>query len=132
MESYGYDSRFEFSPERIDSSPIFLAFQNVCRDWKLDDSEATTLLGLETQIEYRFIRSGITGLGISKLDKLERIRMIFNIQVGLYEKFENNGEKQKNWLRAERKELGGKSPLEYMLQGGIAHLFTVESLSRFH
>ncbi len=127
LEKYEYRG-YEGRENILEPSTAILAFGQICEGWGLDDEDAATLLGLENSNGYKLIKSRIDLYRDYRLDISERVKTVFNITLNLYRKFgeDKNG---KNWLRIKMGDLGGKSPLEYMLNGSMRDLFIVESLS---
>ncbi len=104
------------------SAPAFRAFVDAVGFLHLDVSEALKLLGdLPSTTYCRYVSRGAPKLG---RDLLERISLVLGIIKGLRLVFVDD-EAGRCWLRGANTDppFGGKSPLDYALQGSIAHLY---------
>ena len=108
------------------SAPAFRAFLDTATFLEVSVPEALRLLGdMASTTYYRYVGDGAPTLD---RDVLERISLILGITRGLrlilvYD------EAGRRWLRGANADapFDGRSPLQHMLQGSIAHLYAVRS-----
>ncbi len=114
---------------RSHKEPTGLAegYKNVCERWSLDALGMTKLLHLEEE-------SGLCDLILSGQvppmtgDLKDRMALVIGISIGLGELFNDNKDGELQWLNSTRSDLGGNSPLEFMLQGALLNIRDVVDL----
>lgn len=103
------------------------AFERTCRRWKLDSDGQMILLGYRpTDVTGRCV---LAGLWIpSSQDFEDRVGYVVSIGLALDALFGQAVDAEIGWLRQPRARLGGKSALEYMLEGHMANLFVIAKM----
>ena len=130
-----FDRRLEDSArERHDpevrrrlSAPAMRTFLNVCAAWNLSVNQQRGLLGWPAPSTYHKYKAGQTGT--LSFDMLSRISLVFGIYKALHVLYPQP-ELADQWvkLRNANPLLGGKPPLELMIDGGIDGLHRVRRL----
>lgn len=102
-------------------------YKSVCERWSLDALGMTKLLHLEEE-------SGLCDLILSGQvppmtgDLKDRMALVIGISIGLGELFDDNKDGELQWLNLTRSDLGGDSPLEFMLKGALLNIRDVVDL----
>jgi len=92
--------------------------------WALTKKEGTLLLGYENEKDASDFLSGLKRL--QTRDAKDRVRYLFKIHSALHRLFENS-QVEKDWLREPNDEyLGGKSPLDILMEGSMENLLLVK------
>lgn len=100
------------------------AFVKTCQRWELDSDGQMILLGYRpNDATGRWV---LAGQWIpSSQDFEDRVGYVVGISLGLGALFGEVADAEIGWLRQSQARLDGKSALEYMLEGHMAHLFIV-------
>jgi hypothetical protein len=98
------------------------AFFRLIKIWGLSDAEALTLLGQPSRSTLHAWRKGAGG----KLDRdrLDRISYLLGIHKALQVLLPERAQADA-WLKKPNARFGGRSALEYMLEGGLVRLADV-------
>lgn len=124
----------EAAPERHDpevrgrlSAPAMRTFLNVCAAWNLSVNQQRGLLGWPAPSTYHKYKAG--QIGTLSFDMLSRISLVLGIYKALHILYPQ-AELADQWvkLRNANPLLGGKPPLELMVDGGIDGLHQVRRL----
>ncbi len=102
-------------------------YKNVCERWSVDALGMTKLLHLEEE-------SGLCDLILSGQvppmtgDLKDRMALVIGISIGLGELFDDDKDGELQWLNSTRSDLGGDSPLDFMLKGAFLNIRDVVDL----
>jgi hypothetical protein len=109
------------------SAPSMRTFLNVCAAWNLSVNQQRGLLGWPAPSTYHKYKAGQTGT--LSFDMLSRISLVLGIYKALHVLYPQL-ELADQWvkLRNANPLLGGKPPLELMIDGGIDGLHQVRRL----
>jgi len=109
------------------SAPAMRTFLNVCAAWNLSVNQQRGLLGWPAPSTYHKYKAGQTGT--LSFDMLSRISLVLGIYKALHVLYPQP-ELADQWvkLRNANPLLGGKPPLELMIDGGIDGLHQVRRL----
>jgi len=122
------------APERHDpevrrrlSAPAMRTFLNVCAAWNLSVNQQRGLLGWPAASTYHKYKAGQSGA--LSFDMLSRISLVLGIYKALHVLYPQ-AELADQWvkLRNANPLLGGKPPLQLMIDGGINGLYRVRRL----
>ena len=95
--------------------------------WHLESKDAASLLGLESR-DMRYVGELLKGSAFLKgKDAEQRIAQLFRIRKTLFALFRDE-EAENEWLRERRDALGGKTPLDRLLDGSIESMVLVKEL----
>nr|BFD64865.1 hypothetical protein BdHM001_35460 [Bdellovibrio sp. HM001] len=100
----------------LTSRSIYLAVLQIQKEWRLSDDDLRDITGVSEWEMSEWRRRGGVTVHLYLTQKDQAIARLFRVQVQL-EKLKETGIKRKNWIRAENKELGGKSPLQLLKSG---------------
>ena len=107
---------------------IFDAFVKTCQRWRLNPDDQLTLLGY--QVDDFVGRQVLAGRMMpASRDVRDRVGYVVGISLGLSALFGDSLDAENLWLRTERRELRGQSPLDYMLEGRMINLIKVSDLA---
>lgn len=112
-------------PNRLQG--VLNAFEKTCQRWNLDEDEQKILLGDQLGISsgrQLFVRYR----KVVSRDMKDRVGYVVAISLGLGILFDENSELERRWLNRSLEKLQGKSPLAYMLEGGMKNLITVNDI----
>lgn len=105
---------------------IIKVFENTCKRWELTKEQQIILLGYETKDIERY--EALFGSKKLSRDVEDRVGYVIGIKLGLNVIFGNNLEAEMSWLKLPRTKLNCKSPIDYMLEGSMVHLFVVSEM----
>lgn len=97
-------------------------FETLLSMWGLNEEQGAVLLGYENLSEIRDLLSGVAG--IRSRDAKDRLRCLFRIRAALRTLFRDI-EVEREWLREEKEDLEGESPLDLLLEGSMANVLRV-------
>jgi hypothetical protein len=120
-------ARHEPEMRRRLSAPAMRTFLNVCAAWNLSVNQQRGLLGWPAPSTYHKYKAGRTGT--LSFDGLTRISLVLGIYKALHILYPQ-AELADHWVRLRNANplLGGKMPLEIMIDGGIDGLYRVRRL----
>ena len=103
---------------------IYDAYVKTCQRWHLSRGKQVALLGFPENLitGLRVLDGQLTPLNP---DQEDRAKYIVGISLGLGTLFGENVNAELDWINQPRAKLGGKSPLDYMLEGHMINLFTI-------
>lgn len=105
------------------------SFFKLAQDWKLNRSEAMTLLGITATSTYANWKNSKTST--LPRDTLERISYLLSISDKVTKEFQEEPEKMMEWMRGASLPLPSEdrssSPMHFMMQGNVSNLFQVQS-----
>jgi hypothetical protein len=109
------------------SAPAMRTFLNVCAAWNLSVNQQRGMLGWPASSTYHKYKAGQTGT--LSFDMLSRISLVLGIYKALHILYPQ-AELADQWikLRNANPMLGGKPPLELMIDGGIDGLYRIRRL----
>jgi len=109
------------------SAPAMRTFLNVCAAWNLNVNQQRGLLGWPAPSTYHKYKAGQTGT--LSFDMLSRISLVLGIYKALHILYPQ-AELEDQWIKLRNANplLGGKPPLELMIDGGIDGLYRVRRL----
>jgi hypothetical protein len=109
------------------SAPAMRTFLNVCATWNLSVNQQRGLLGWPPSSTYYKYKANQTGT--LSFDMLSRISLVLGIYKALHVLYPQP-ELADQWikLRNANPMLGGKPPLELMIDGGIDGLYRIRRL----
>ncbi len=109
------------------SAPAMRTFLNICAAWDLSVNQQRGLLGWPAPSTYHKYKAGQTGT--LSFDMLSRISLVLGIYKALHILYPQ-AELADQWVRLRNANplLGGKPPLELMIDGGIDGLHRVRRL----
>lgn len=107
------------------TGPALRTYFNICRDWKLNNTQSRILLGLDTESTFYNWKKNPEQALISN-DTFERLSYIFGIYKAL-QILLPNPEIADKWINIDNSNplFNGQSPLERMLSGQVADLYLV-------
>lgn len=109
--------------QRYKPQGLLDVFEKTCQRWSLSKDEQEILLGGQVGA------LSLTGrLSTVSRDMKDRIGYVVAISLGLGILFDENIQSEKRWLRQPNKKLQGKSPLDYMLEGSMQNVFTINDI----
>lgn len=104
------------------------AFVKTCQRWRLDSDDQLTLLGY--QVGDFVGRQVLVGRMMpASRDVRDRVGYVVGISLGLSALFGDSLDAENLWLRTDRCELRGQSPLDHMLEGRMINLIKVSDLA---
>ena len=106
---------------------VLNAFEKTCQRWNLDEDEQKILLGGQPGVSSER-QSFVRYRKVVSRDMKDRVGYIVAISLGLGILFDENSELERRWLNRSLEKLQGKSPLAYMLEGGMKNLITVNDI----
>jgi Protein of unknown function (DUF2384) len=109
------------------SGPAMRTFLNICEAWSLNVNQQRGLLGWPAASTYHKYKAG--QVGTLSFDMLNRISLVLGIYKALHILYPQD-ELADKWvtLRNSNSLLGGKPPLELMIDGGMDGLYRVRRL----
>jgi hypothetical protein len=109
------------------SGPAMRAFLNICNAWRLSVNQQRGLLGWPAASTYHKYKAG--QVGTLSFDMLSRISLVLGIYKALHILYPQ-AELADKWitLRNSNEMLGGKPPLDLMIDGGMDGLYRVRRL----
>ena len=109
------------------SGPAMRTFLNICEAWGLSVNQQRGLLGWPAASTYHKYKAG--HVGTLSFDMLSRISLVLGIYKALHILYPQ-AELADRWitLRNSNELLGGKTPLELMIDGGMDGLYRVRRL----
>lgn len=128
--NYAPESLVDFNSveERKRLSPASLVmFFNLVNVWKVPDDEAKLLLGGITNAQFRRLKTNPKGTTLS-IDQMFRVSYLLGIVKALGDL---HGERLADeWVRLPNKNglFAGRTPLEYMVAGGLPAIMSVRKL----
>ena len=103
------------------------SFVKTCERWCLSVSEQLILLGYQPgDVLGQHILAGRVVPWTH--DVKDRAGYVVSISLGLGALFGENADAERDWLNFSRTKLEGKSPLGYMLEGHMSHLFSIAEM----
>lgn len=108
-----------FVPERLTGPVKFIS--RLLQIWDLDTSDAIDFLGFEPE-DRAVVEAILAGRGsLRGRDSKDRIAALFRVHSLLAELFQDLAT-ERAWLRTERAEFGGRSPIDLLRQGSMESL----------
>lgn len=104
------------------TGPVQL-FAKLLENWELNENDGAKLLGYDDAKSVRDLLSGAASLRAR--DVKDRIRYLLMIDAALDQLFQDEVT-ERDWLREERVELGGKNPLSILLEGSMENVLIVK------
>ena len=104
------------------TGPVQL-FVKLLENWELNENDGAKLLGYDDAKSVRDLLSGAASLRAR--DVKDRIRYLLMIDAALDQLFRDEAT-ERDWLKEERVELDGKSPLAILLEGSIENMLIVK------
>jgi hypothetical protein len=103
------------------------AFVKTCQRWHLSAEQQVILLGYKGSefVGRRFLEGRFIALS---QDGKDRTGYVLSISIGLGSLFDESEEAELAWLTVAREAFGGKSALDFMLEGHLANLMVVADL----
>lgn len=110
-----------------DRHAIIELYVNICRRWNLNYDQQLTLLGYNP---YDLVGRNILDSCFNELprDVEERAGYVVGISLGLNALYRGNFEAEISWLQLPRVKFGGKSAIEFMLEGSLINLFVISEM----
>ena len=109
--------------EQVRASGEIVLLQRVMIRWGFDDREAACLIGYEDPSWMRSLYGGLSSLRTR--DEKDRLRAVLRIATDLLSLYRDEAEIGA-WLREKKRQLGGESAYDLMMEGSMENLLRVK------
>lgn len=119
------------NPAGVHQRALIAIARRLADFWDLSPRMLTRLLGFEANQEDLIDRVERGNVMVPERDLADRVTALLRIRELLHGRYRDDREEERRWIRHQFVDLGDKTPLELMIDGGLEGVLTVRDYLRW-